>query len=1078
MTSGPRVARVFVSSTFLDAVDEREVLARRVFPELRRFCRDRGVTFVEVDLRWGITTEDQAEGHVLPICLSEIDRCRPFFIGILCDRYGWRPESFDSTELEQFPWLADFEGCSITELEMLYGALLKADVAEAAFFYRRSPKTADMEDRRAVDRLADRMRQSGLPFRDALDGAEAIGDAVLEDLSRAIERRWPTAEQPDEHDARAAAYRFFATEDTLAYVGRSSDLQRCQSHLADTGPPLVVTAPEGVGKTALLAKLVTSTRADDTPVIEAYLGSVPGGADARQLVTFIVTAARRRLGEGITSDVDPDQLALSLDRCFRSATGKLAIVIDAVDALEDREGALDLGWLPREIPDHVRILLSSRPGRPIAAAKGRGWSHHEITGLEPAERKEVAEAFLARFGKRLEPRQLLRLSEADRLANPLLLRTVLGELRVVGRYDALDEQLGQYLAAPDASHLFRLVLMRLERDLGDAGPDVVRASLTALWASRYGLSEQELAAVAGSREQPLQRRILSMLVLNLGEHVRSVGGRLRLASDAFAAAVAERYLADAAAVATAHERLASYFEGVELGPRKVDEYPWHLERANALERLHAFLAQIPVVLAFPAVDGQFHFELRQYWRALGADADPVATYLESLEAAQRDGLDAAALERAVHELGFFFELVGRSDGARLLRERELQTAEDAFGKGDARTAVFLNNLAELDLRRDGDHARAVRLLRLALAALRRGREGTTELAASILDNLGQAERDPGRRVRATRRALDVRCRLLGSQHRVTLRSMNNLAIALNEMGKYAEAEALALETLRVRTDVLGPFDYDTLATASFVALLELDRGYDEKALELARSAQRGLAAILGDDHRSQLAARTVVEVALTRLGRLDEAEAALAERAAPGKPVNLDQATWANNLGQVRRRQARFTEAARLVRAAIAVAASPARGNERLHVLFQISLGEILGDAGRPKQAETVLDSAEAALQKSSRRSPLVQARLFHARAVAARAAGDDARARRLARRAQALREKYAGMESRSTLESGQLLRTIPFHRQDRRAVQGTQGHAARFSLRGGAFRPRAGDARWRPRRARARLIDANGWSE
>jgi hypothetical protein len=1025
MASGPRVARVFVSSTFLDAIEEREVLARRVFPELRRLCRDRGVTFVDVDLRWGITTEDQAEGHVLPICLSEIDSCRPFFIGILCDRYGWRPDRFDSQELEQFPWLANFEGCSITELEMLYGALLKADAAEAAFFYRRLPKAADIEDRRAVDRLADRVRQSGLPFRDAIDGAEAIGDAVLEDLTGAIERRWPMAEQPDEHDARMEAYRFFAAEDTLAYVPRSADFECCQSHLTGTGLPLIIIAPEGVGKTALLAKLSTSVRATDMPVVDAYLGSVSASGDSRQLVTFIVTEVRRRLGERIDSEVDPNQLALSLDRCFRSVTGKLSVVIDAVDALEDREGALDLSWLPREIPDHVRILLSSRPGRPVVAATSRGWNRHEITGLEPAQRRQMAQAFLERFGKRLDKRQLDRISESDRLANPLLLRTVVGELRVVGRYEALDQQLEQYLAAPDALHLFRLVLMRLERDLGDSGPTIVRASLTALWASRYGLSEEELAAVAGSRDQPLQRRVLSMLVQNLGEHVSSTNGRLRLASDAVAAAVAERYLGDATAVVAAHERLASYFEHLELGSRKIDEYPWHLERAHALDRLHAFLAQIPVFLAFPAVDGQFRFELRQYWHLLEADTDPVATYQQSLEAAQRDGLDSETLERAVHELGFFFELLGRSDGARLLRERELQSAEDSFGKGDARTAVFLNNLAELDLRRDGNHYRAVRLLRRALAALGRGQEGRTELAASILDNLGQAERDPRRRVRATRRALDIRRRLLGPQHRVTLRSMNNLSVALNEMGKQAEAEALALETLRLRTDVLGPSDYDTLATASFVALIELERGYDEKALQLARSAQQRLAAILGDHHRSQLSPRTVVEVALTRLGRLDEAEAALAERATLGTAGDFEQATWANNLGQVRRRQGRFTEAARLVRKAIAIAASPVRGNERLHVLFQISLGEIFGDAGRPKQAERMLDSAEASLHRNWRLNPLVKARLLHARGIAARAARDDTRATRLARRALALREKYAGIESRSTLESRQLLQSI-----------------------------------------------------
>jgi hypothetical protein len=80
----PRVVRVFVSSTFRDMQAEREELVKRVFPELRRLCDARGVVWGEVDLRWGIPDEAAAEHGVLPICLEEIRRCRPFFIGGRC----------------------------------------------------------------------------------------------------------------------------------------------------------------------------------------------------------------------------------------------------------------------------------------------------------------------------------------------------------------------------------------------------------------------------------------------------------------------------------------------------------------------------------------------------------------------------------------------------------------------------------------------------------------------------------------------------------------------------------------------------------------------------------------------------------------------------------------------------------------------------------------------------------------------------------------------------------------------------------------------------------------------------------
>ncbi len=44
--------RVFISSPFRDMQVERDVLVKQVFPELRRRCTERGVDFVEVDLRW------------------------------------------------------------------------------------------------------------------------------------------------------------------------------------------------------------------------------------------------------------------------------------------------------------------------------------------------------------------------------------------------------------------------------------------------------------------------------------------------------------------------------------------------------------------------------------------------------------------------------------------------------------------------------------------------------------------------------------------------------------------------------------------------------------------------------------------------------------------------------------------------------------------------------------------------------------------------------------------------------------------------------------------------------------------
>jgi hypothetical protein len=75
-----REIRVFISSTFRDMHEEREELVKQIFPQLRRLCENRGVTWGEVDLRWGAPDEAKAEGKVLPLCLAEIERLETGFL--------------------------------------------------------------------------------------------------------------------------------------------------------------------------------------------------------------------------------------------------------------------------------------------------------------------------------------------------------------------------------------------------------------------------------------------------------------------------------------------------------------------------------------------------------------------------------------------------------------------------------------------------------------------------------------------------------------------------------------------------------------------------------------------------------------------------------------------------------------------------------------------------------------------------------------------------------------------------------------------------------------------------------------
>lgn len=96
MAASRQMFRLFVSSTFGDLTAERDALQERVFPRLRELCRQRGVRFQAIDLRWGVSQEAALDQRTMMICLDEIERCRrvtpkPNFLVLLGERYGWRP---------------------------------------------------------------------------------------------------------------------------------------------------------------------------------------------------------------------------------------------------------------------------------------------------------------------------------------------------------------------------------------------------------------------------------------------------------------------------------------------------------------------------------------------------------------------------------------------------------------------------------------------------------------------------------------------------------------------------------------------------------------------------------------------------------------------------------------------------------------------------------------------------------------------------------------------------------------------------------------------------------------------------
>src|SRR5215831_10218384 len=244
-----RTIRVFVSSTFRDMYSEREMLAASVFPVLRERCRSRRIHLIDVDLRWGIPSEE-SEATVLSICLKEIARANPFFVGFLAERWGWVPPAGALAVSVESPALRDLvPDASITALELAMATLDPATRCRRALVYLREPgwladapaevrqACSDSEPNRVrLERLKNRLADSSVTQRytckfggfDAasglrLDGLEVLATEVTEDLWQAICEEYPDVPEAVD-DLSALAHAAFKEDHTRHFVGRGPEI--------------------------------------------------------------------------------------------------------------------------------------------------------------------------------------------------------------------------------------------------------------------------------------------------------------------------------------------------------------------------------------------------------------------------------------------------------------------------------------------------------------------------------------------------------------------------------------------------------------------------------------------------------------------------------------------------------------------------------------------------------------------------------------------------------------------------------------------------------------------------------------
>jgi len=584
LTGNPQVMNCFVSSTFADLLAERDYLAKVTFPAFSQVCAERGVTWNSIDLRWGITHEQQERKQVLRICLAEIDRARPYFIGLLGDRYG-TIIPVGPADVVDNPWIQDHQGESITHLEFVHGGLRSPETA--LFYFMERPESPTGGDPR-LDELKSLIRQSGTRLVDKVSTTQDLGNLVLNALMEQLDLRYPPSRSVDPLVREIGAHAQFARQHGRAHEART-DLHRSIDQRIDSEHVLLLGAT-GSGKSATVASWARHRRRSrpDEVLVVRYVGAPTSSRRWSRILRGILAEIAMRTASTIRLPADDHALWIASMQLINEVqrTHPVTVVIDGINMLDDAIGK-SLGWLSGGTQAHIRILATTVP--PLSTDLAYPFSTIEIPELTYAQRCAIVTSVNGERSRRLSPSLVDRIADSRPSGNPQYLRTVLSELHLVQRHQDLDGRLHDCLTNQSLDPLMDFVLDRIMGDFAESDRRTFTNTLRLLATTGLGFTDEQMLRLSAVEGAALTQRDWSFIRVMLGDRLVDVDGVATL-DPSFRAAVERRLLADQAIVSETRRVLRKFFStGSE---RDADGSAMHLRALAEIDGDWSLLAEL------------------------------------------------------------------------------------------------------------------------------------------------------------------------------------------------------------------------------------------------------------------------------------------------------------------------------------------------------------------------------------------------------------------------------------------------------------------------------------------------------
>ncbi len=545
---------VFVSSTFRDMHFERDIIHEKVQPALSALADGYGESISFCDLRWGVNTEDldSEEGakKVLIVCLDEIEKCDPYMLIMLGERYGWIPsEQTIKNALENRPdfTLEELEN-SVTALEIEFGALSKQTDKDRIFVYFREMDHVPSDDYKSEDehhakklfRLKERVRKLA-PDRvktyrlfwneqnQKMDGVDAFAQMVIQDIGQSMERVWSQKENVTAYDREMQTHLLYMKQKAELCCARDELLKKCLQELEDGAHLMALTGVSGCGKSTVMGALSSILKEGNAQVLPIFCGLTGKTESALGLVQYMAYSVEQLLGwkhfeeqESVSEDVWLGYFSQLVETYSKEQDIPLFIMIDAVDQLTADHMRNSLKFIPgcvEAVGSKVYMILSCLDDFDLAAFPNK----IAVPMLDDEAKPQSIQGILKKNRRELDDDVFHRIMKKGASDSPLYLNMLIQRLLMMNKNDfaniAADgdgmsaitkhqleiiEQCGEDIS----SICMEMIQVAAER----IGGDFVKQAIEFISVSQHGLRESDLEGLLLANGIPWNRLEFSLFI--------------------------------------------------------------------------------------------------------------------------------------------------------------------------------------------------------------------------------------------------------------------------------------------------------------------------------------------------------------------------------------------------------------------------------------------------------------------------------------------------------------------------------------------------------------------------------------